>query len=319
MFPLRYLPLTVSHNPPIAPKRFPRSLRSSSSSIKCIATLKPPAVLSRSMLRPLLPLPTRLKCPAKTNIKMEYVSMAAPVDYMDFVFVRHGETRWNENGEILNLDGERVQGPLIQGSSDISLNANGVRQAEESALVIAASSQTYKEIICSPLKRAATTAQIIAEKIGLTVAGDNNFAACSWGDCEGRTKAYRSQRYQFDSNGNYRGPSWEQIPTRDRWNYQPIPGAESMLSIIERMKTALEKKASVSKPGEKVLVVCHQENIKAFILHCMEEEIEKARQRKDLEMINQWEKKEIKNCGLYQFRYNFKTWVFSFLNLDRSE
>lgn len=239
--------------------------------------------------------------------------MNAASRYMDFIFARHGETPWNEHREMENAHGKKVQGPLIQGSSDIELNANGLQQAEQTALAIASSGRSFKKIISSPLKRAAQTAHIIAQKNRLKMTEDWNFAACSWGKCEGMTREYRTENYQFDQNGNYRGPGWQTIPTRERWNFQPIPEAESMHSVIDRMKRSFSVMIADSEIKDCLLVVCHQENIKAFILDCMADTIESARQKNDLETIKFWETPQIKNCGLYHVRYDFDTGKYSYL------
>ena len=60
--------------------------------------------------------------------------------------VRHGKTDWN------------VQG-LMQGSIDISLNEEGVEQAKELSKMIDLSKIDI--CICSPLKRAKETAELI--------------------------------------------------------------------------------------------------------------------------------------------------------------
>ena len=67
--------------------------------------------------------------------------------------VRHGETDWNLEGRF-------------QGQADPPLNANGLAQASELAdLLVEAGIQA---IYSSDLQRAALTAQIIGERLGLT-------------------------------------------------------------------------------------------------------------------------------------------------------
>lgn len=63
---------------------------------------------------------------------------------------RHGQTQWNV---------ER----LIQGISDIPLNEKGRRQAKRAAQVLTGS--TFDAVLCSPLKRAAETGEILASGI----------------------------------------------------------------------------------------------------------------------------------------------------------
>ena len=60
--------------------------------------------------------------------------------------VRHGETDWNVK-------------KLLQGKTDIELNENGIKQAEE--LIYKLDFNNIDIVISSPLKRAKQTATII--------------------------------------------------------------------------------------------------------------------------------------------------------------
>lgn len=239
----------------------------------------------------------------------------AEVRYVDVVIGRHGETCWNESREITNPYGETVMGPLIQGSTDIPLNAKGKEQAKVTAALVASLGLPTGTIYTSPLSRAAETAEIIAQANGLRLEKVEGFAACNWGVCEGRTKEYRRDKYHFDMKGNYRGKGWQQIPTRERWQYQPIPGAESMWSTAMRMRSALEKIILSCRPGEQIVVgISHQENMKAFMLSCQENVIENARKIGDLKTIEHWETTlDFANCSLHQFRYDRVTRTFSYV------
>lgn len=73
--------------------------------------------------------------------------------YVDFILVRHGETKWNEKAPIQLSNGEIVQGPLTQGSSDILLNSNVLGQAEEVAKKLAHSKLTFASLYTSPFKK----------------------------------------------------------------------------------------------------------------------------------------------------------------------
>ena len=69
-------------------------------------------------------------------------------------FVRHGETEWNRTKRY-------------QGHSDIPLNENGRRQAQETASLLA--KETLSAIYASDLKRAVETAEAIAQTHELRV------------------------------------------------------------------------------------------------------------------------------------------------------
>lgn len=70
-----------------------------------------------------------------------------------FYFVRHGETDWNVIRKL-------------QGWTDIPLNANGEKQAEDLADRILSLGIKISYIYSSPLKRAHRTAEIISSKLG---------------------------------------------------------------------------------------------------------------------------------------------------------
>ncbi len=239
-------------------------------------------------------------------------SIVCPVAaQVDFYLVRHGETVWNEKKEVVNPYGEKVMGPLIQGSSDIELNEKGEKQALEAAEKIAQIS--IDKMYTSPLQRAAKTAAIICSRIGLIPIEEMDFTACAWGVCEGRTKEYRTEKYSIDAQKNYRGPGWEAMPTRERWNFQPVEGAESLSTVIERMKSAFARIADGAAAGSSICVVTHDENMKAFILHCEEESIEKARLAGDIQTVLQLEKRDIANCSVHKFSYDLNTAQFNYL------
>ncbi|GFR52441.1 hypothetical protein Agub_g15015 [Astrephomene gubernaculifera] len=67
----------------------------------------------------------------------------------DFVLVRHGETDWNAETRL-------------QGHQDPPLNAVGVEQAEELAMVL--QREAFHAMYSSDLRRASQTAEIIAAR-----------------------------------------------------------------------------------------------------------------------------------------------------------
>jgi probable phosphoglycerate mutase len=98
----------------------------------------------------------------------------------EILLIRHGETDWNAE--------KRLQGHL-----DISLNAEGQRQA--AALAEALSSEPLDAVIASDLLRARQTAQQIAAARGMTVQIESGLRERCYGAFEGMLYADIGQRY----------------------------------------------------------------------------------------------------------------------------
>ena len=89
---------------------------------------------------------------------------------MKIYLVRHGETDWNQAG-------------LLQGQTDIALNAQGLEQAREAA-------ERLKEVpfeiaFCSPLIRAKRTAETIIGDRKITLTTDERLRELNFGPWEG--------------------------------------------------------------------------------------------------------------------------------------
>jgi broad specificity phosphatase PhoE len=89
------------------------------------------------------------------------------------LFVRHGETDWNAAGRL-------------QGHTDRPLNDHGRRQAEALADRLAGE-DAVDAIYASDLSRARETAEIVGERLGLTVVIDPDLREKNWGNWEGLT------------------------------------------------------------------------------------------------------------------------------------
>src|SRR3954462_1932952 len=88
------------------------------------------------------------------------------------LLVRHGETDWNAEGRL-------------QGHTDRPLNEYGRRQAKELAARLAR--EHVDAIYASDLSRARETAEIVGERLGLTVVIDPDLREKNWGNWEGLT------------------------------------------------------------------------------------------------------------------------------------
>lgn len=148
---------------------------------------------------------------------------------MKIYLVRHGETDWNQAG-------------LLQGQTDIVLNAQGLEQAREAA-------ERLKEVpfeiaFCSPLIRAKRTAETIIGDRKITLTTDERLRELNFGPWEGvdiRTiKDAASQ------------------PFTNPGSYIPPEGAESFAQLYKRSGEFVDQ-ALLPLEGtyETVLVVAH--------------------------------------------------------------
>jgi len=138
-----------------------------------------------------------------------------------FALVRHGQTDWNAQRRL-------------QGSTDIPLNDVGRSQARDAVAVL--SGQEWDAIVSSPLGRAAETANLIADGLGLSVA---------------RHIPELTERSFGPAEGLQAGPELDalRIPGGFR-------GAESEDEAASRGLAALETLAEEFR-GRRVLVVAH--------------------------------------------------------------
>lgn len=96
--------------------------------------------------------------------------------------IRHGKTDWNEKN-------------ILQGKTDIELNAEGIKQAEELRNIIDISK--IDVCLCSPLKRAKQTAEIIV-KGNVPIIYDSLLLERDYGDYEGKAINFESIKKQWD-------------------------------------------------------------------------------------------------------------------------
>lgn len=94
------------------------------------------------------------------------------------LLVRHGETDWNADGRL-------------QGQTDRPLSEFGRRQAKQLADELG--DDEIDAIYASDLSRARETAEIVGERLGLTVALDAGLREKDWGTWEGLTSVERDR------------------------------------------------------------------------------------------------------------------------------
>ncbi len=145
---------------------------------------------------------------------------------MRIALVRHGQTDWNV-------------ADLLQGSSDVPLNAVGRAQAAEAARRL--EDQVWTSIVTSPSVRAAETARIIAEHLGLAPASiDAGLVERDYGQAEGLTRAQATERF---------GTDW--------------PGEETYEALEERAVEAVDRVAR-EHLGDELIIVTHGTFIRSF-------------------------------------------------------
>lgn len=144
--------------------------------------------------------------------------------------VRHGQTAANASG-------------LIQGQRDLELTDRGRRQAE--ALVPALPIATAAAFICSPLRRARQTAEVL----GVTVTIDERWIEMDYGEFEGAPIA------------DVRQTLWDQWSVDPNW---APAGGESYAAVASRVAAACEDLRA--RFGDRdVIVVTHVNPIKMAV------------------------------------------------------
>jgi len=138
-----------------------------------------------------------------------------------FALVRHGQTDWNAERRL-------------QGATDIPLNDVGRGQARDAGAILAP--YEWDAIVSSPLSRAAETADLIAEGLGLTVS---------------RRVPELTERSFGPAEGMQAGPELDALRVPGGFK-----GAESEDEAADRGLAALEALAEEFR-GQRLLVVTH--------------------------------------------------------------
>lgn len=184
---------------------------------------------------------------------------------MTLYFIRHGETDWNVKKKI-------------QGKTDIPLNENGLQQAKELAGELlekrTAGELQAVRVYTSPQLRAAVTAKIAAEALGIGCIPLSGLAEMDLGEWEGLN--WQSVEEAYGDTYHY-------------WNahrrYTKTPGGESYQQVLARTLEAL--RSILAHETEDVLIVTHSAvlmSLRCYLAECPFEE-----------MV---EKFKLKNCGV---------------------
>ena len=156
---------------------------------------------------------------------------------MKFYAIRHGETDWNVAGRL-------------QGSTDVELNENGIRQAQEARDIIA--KYPVDLIVCSTMKRAKKTAEIINEALHCEILYTEDLCERCYGEFEGMT----APEYRAD-------PMMAAKAFSDYAANVHYRGVEPIHDFCERIKKLIDGLRE-SYPGKNILLVTHGATMRAI-------------------------------------------------------
>lgn len=143
---------------------------------------------------------------------------------MEILLTRHGQTEWN----LLKK---------VQGKADIELNQKGIKQAEETRDYL--KNEKIDLILCSPLKRAIQTAEIINQGRNIRMIIDERVSERDFGEFEGMPNT------DFDFNAFW---SYKQNLKYDK--------AENIKDFFGRVYDFLESIKN-EYAGKRILIVAH--------------------------------------------------------------
>lgn len=156
---------------------------------------------------------------------------------MSVLLARHGETDWNT-------------AKRIQGTTDIPLNDNGLKQAQLLYQSLAGEKVNVSRIYCSRQKRALKTAETVGAYYKVPVQVIHGLEEMNFGIFEGHT--------------------WEEIAALypdelDQWQsdkrYHRVPDGESCQDLLERLFLAFEQIAgeteAATSAGDDILIITH--------------------------------------------------------------
>lgn len=160
------------------------------------------------------------------------------------ILIRHGQTTFNATG--------RMQGHL-----DTELSDAGYAQAEAAAQLLAGEGVT--RIVSSDLVRAAETARVVAESLGLGFTTDSRLRETNLGQWQGMSSVEVDQDFPG---------------ARAVWRHDPTwapPEGESRVQVARRARPVIDE-LMVDYPewsGGTVLVVAHGGAIAALTCHLL--------------------------------------------------
>lgn len=157
---------------------------------------------------------------------------------MRIYFARHGETEWNARRKV-------------QGSTDTPLNEVGIAQAHRLAEKLAGLHIPIGHVYSSEMQRAHTTAQIVADRLGVPCETRPGLQELNLGDWEG----YSWRQIEQNWPEAYR--LWE-----ERKSVERPPNGECYAELLERFVAAVLR--IVREAQTDVLIVSHSACLLSF-------------------------------------------------------
>lgn len=145
-------------------------------------------------------------------------------------FVRHGETRFNQEKRL-------------QGWRDSPLSETGRKQAHTVAQLLKPLGLFRAWV--SPLGRVQETAEIVQQELNLSLETLDALREVSFGDFEGYTLTEIAQRY----------PGLWELRQANKWSYRP-PGGESNQEAVPRAAEVADR-IDQSPDSEPILIIAH--------------------------------------------------------------
>ena len=181
--------------------------------------------------------------------------------------MRHGETDWNKELRI-------------QGSTDVPLNQEGIKLAQEVSVAVFKNGIVFDKIYSSPLVRAKKTAEIMNEYSAAPIVLDDRIREFSFGSAEGHTFAELKENPKFSNLKN-----WFLNPLE----YKADFGAESYESFFGRIDRFIEDLKK--NDCKNILIVCHGGVVRGLLKEFCNWPVQKFASVK------------IPNCGLNLVKY----------------
>ncbi len=149
------------------------------------------------------------------------------------IVVRHGQTAWNEG-----------QGERFRGRAEVELDDKGIKQAGATAARLA--QWEAAAIYSSPLKRALSTANILAEPLKLQVQPTEGLIDIDYGRWQGLSLKEAAE----DDSKLYK--LWLKSP-----HLVTFPQGESLEQVQKRVVSAVESLVP-QHPGQSIVLVSHK-------------------------------------------------------------